>query len=150
MKIDSSEIAPSGERALKFRVGGNELLILRGLVQAAMQHFPRIRHTEVTYQRLQAMSRCLASPEIDEWAARQDLNNQARDIEQKLFTGHTKFSDSGIKWEKNQITFNNPNGQGRDFTLSREQMESYWPILSLWMDHKFDELSNNTINGSIF
>lgn len=57
MKIEGTEIAPSGKRRLKIYLGDEELEIIGGLVKQALKHTPSVKDTERTLNFLRAMNR---------------------------------------------------------------------------------------------
>lgn len=57
MKIDGSEIAPSGKRRLKIYLGELELEVMRGLVQQALKYTPSTDDTRNVLNALRAMNR---------------------------------------------------------------------------------------------
>lgn len=60
MKIDRSEIAPSGKRRLAIYVGDDELDLIHGMVKKTMDNMPVCFSTEVPRKRLGAMSSAIA------------------------------------------------------------------------------------------
>ena len=67
MKIESTGTAPSGQNIINFRVGVNELEILRGLLTVSLAHTPETSETAKTVQRMRAMLRCLNSAPVAQW-----------------------------------------------------------------------------------
>jgi hypothetical protein len=67
MKIETIGTAPSGHNIINFRVGANELEILRGLLTVSLQHTPETTETAKTVQRMRAMLRCINSAPVAQW-----------------------------------------------------------------------------------
>lgn len=71
MKLTLIETAPSGYPAANFRIGIEELVIIKGLLKQAHIHTPDTDQTRPTLQRIKSMLRRLNSPEVQDWVAKQ-------------------------------------------------------------------------------
>lgn len=61
MKIEKSEIAPSGNIRLACYLGEEELTIMLALLQNSLMHTPRTDETDKTIERMRAMARNIIS-----------------------------------------------------------------------------------------
>lgn len=59
MKIEKSEIAPSGNLRLACYLGEEELTIMLALLQNSLKHTPRTEETDKTIERMRAMARSI-------------------------------------------------------------------------------------------
>ena len=66
MKVESIGKAGNGKDIINLRIGGEELELIRALVNKALEFTPKVKQTTPTLERLRNMNKCLHSKVVSD------------------------------------------------------------------------------------
>ena len=78
MKFKYTENAPSGKFVLNFRIGCKEAEIMKGLVDHALLHIPKMQDTQDTIIRLKNMQKSFKSDDVTAALKKGDNHHDTR------------------------------------------------------------------------